>query len=137
MTTAADLLSDRNSYQLAKLAECASPDAPESPGGLFLSSVFNDVRERLDYSLTDEPDVSVIVRSWDDDGTINEIADNAPDVYTYTRWQEFTDLAAWDEYVSEFGDVGSLTQTAGVALYMIAERLVRALLDEIADNVDD
>lgn len=123
---AVEAISEQNAYQLAGLADCASPDSPESDGAKFLESVRDAVVEEIEANG---------VEDWEDrDGILHEIADNAPDVYTHTRWSEFVDLAAYNEDISEYGEYGNdLTQAAAVALYMIAERLVRALFSEAAD----
>ena len=120
----------RTAWQLARLAECADPDSDTSPGADFLNNVETDTLERI---IDNDGE-------WDDD-MAHEIADGAVPVYTYTRWQTFTDLAAWDEDPSEMGacDDGDMTQMAAVCLYMIAERLARAIADEYepADEDDD
>jgi hypothetical protein len=75
--------------------------------------------------------------SDDDNGAVHQIADNAPDVYTHTRWKEFVDLAAYLEE-PEISDAWpeDLTEAAGVALFQIAERLVYALLREWRDGLE-
>ena len=63
------------------------------------------------------------------------VADDAPSIYTHQRWQEFVDLAAYLEDPSEYGiDLTDSERYAGVCLYMIAERLVRALVDEAEER---
>lgn len=62
-----------------------------------------------------------------------ETADGIPDAYTYGRWREFVDLAAWDEDDPAPGD-GDLTDTAGRVLYGIAERLILAVFEEVAET---
>ncbi len=69
------------------------------------------------------------------------MADGAVPVYTGERWAVFADLAAYNE---DPGDIGGwpadLTDAAGVALYVIAERLALALVEswgeELAAEVD-
>lgn len=112
----------RTAWQLARLADCMDPDSDDSPGARFLDRVEADYRERIE----DE--------SYDEDDTPHEIADSAVPVYAHDRWQTFVDLGAYQEDTTDLGDDGSdLTQSAGVALYMIAERLVRALHEENED----
>lgn len=112
-----------NAYELARLADCGSPDTPESPGAALLLSVQDDVND-----LDARPD---------DDDT-HQIADGAPDVYTYKRWQEFVDLAAWQEDLDELGGTPEdLTEAAGVALYIIARRLADRLIAERFGEDDD
>src|SRR5262245_1287171 len=104
-------------FRLADVAECLCPDSPDSPGALFLTSV----RDAWIEAIEDGPV---------HDDQIHEIADNAPDVYTYQRWCEFVDLGAWQEEAEACEWPKDLTDAAGVALYQIAERLCWALLDK-------
>jgi len=142
-------------WHLANLAGCGSPDRPDgigvsppadlstvdpSPGALFLRSVADDTAERIAYHFADlDPAGCDLARELE--GEVQEVADAAPSVYTFTRWQEFTDLAAWQEDATELGaSADDLTGAAGVALYVIAERLALALVDawaeELAAEVD-
>ena len=116
-------------WELAQLADCASPDSEDSAGARMLASVAESVAESLEWD--PEPYAS-------GDVDPHEIADGAPSVYTATRWAEFVDLGAYSEDVSELvSDARSdLTDAAGVALYMIAERLVFALADGITDELE-
>ncbi len=104
-------------WQLARLADCADPDTLTSAGAQFLQSVegaYEDMREN---------------EATADD--VHEYADGAVPIYTHEVWATFADLAAWNEDPSELiGDQGDMTKGATVALYMIAERLLSALLGE-------
>lgn len=105
-------------YELARLAECASPDSEESAGARFLSSVQDAMNEQRAYSAD-----GVV-----DDDTVTEVADGAPDVYTHRMWAEFVDLCAYQEDPTELGvDESDMEQAARVCLYMIATRLAVAL----------
>ena len=142
-------------WHLANLAGCGSPDRPDgigvsppadlstvvpSPGALFLRSVADDLAERIAYVFADlDPAGCDLARELEEE--LYEVADAAPSVYTGARWAEFADLAAWDEDAAELGaSADDLTGAAGVALYMIAERLARALVEawaeELAAEVD-
>ena len=144
-------------WHLANLAGCGSPDRPDgigvsppadlstvapSPGAKFLRSVADDLAERIAYHFADldlDPAGCDLARELDEG--LHEVADAAPSVYTGARWAEFADLAAWDEDAAELGaSADDLTGAAGVALYMIAERLARALVEawaeELAAEVD-
>lgn len=124
-----DEIKELHAYQLARLAECGGPNTSGSPGAVFLEGVRDDLIERLGYETPDE------IRDGD---TLHEIADGAPDCYTQVRWNEFVDLGAWEEDLSELGGPGpDMTVAAGMALYIIAERLVVTLLDELGDDDDD
>ena len=142
-------------WHLANLAGCGSPDRPDgigvsppadlstvdpSPGAKFLRSVADDLAERIAYVFADlDPAGCDLARELDEE--VREVADAAPSIYTFTRWQEFTDLAAWQEDATELGaSADDLTGAAGVALYVIAERLALALVEswgeELAAEVD-
>ena len=130
-TTTAESVRDLNAFSLANMANCAYPDDDESAGARFLVSVRDAITEAIE-SGTFGP-----FPAPRDATTVVEIADNAPDVYTYTRWQEFSDLQAWNE-TPELGEwPDDLTATAGVALYQIAERLCYALLQEWREALPD
>lgn len=115
-----------NAYELANMADVAGPDGPSSPGAEWLenvASVANDIL--VDHDRADD---------YPDD--ITEAADQTVPTYTHERWQVFVDLAAYNEDVTELGPVDDLTTAAGVALYMIAERLIRAIIEDQADQAE-
>lgn len=113
---------ERSVWALAWMAGCADPDTVESPGAGFLRRVEAAVGEWIDEG----GEVST------DSDRVHEIADDAPDVYTYPRWLQFVDLGAWDEDVEEITEHGDMTGRAGIALYMIATRLVIELVSEMS-----
>jgi hypothetical protein len=109
-------------WELARLASCADPDAIDSWGAEWLRGVASEVEE---------------IRAAREEGhdladLIHERADARVPVYTWDRWATFVDLGAWSEDLSEIGDGTScdMTADAGVALYLIAERLLFALLQD-------
>lgn len=114
-----DQISAMSVWQLARFAECQDPSNESTEGAVFLDSTRRSVIE----SLRDLEDIS----DWDEN-TTHEIADSAPDVYTHRRWLEFVDLCAYREDLSDYS--GEMTDLAGIALYLIAERLVNALITE-------
>ena len=137
-------------WHLANLAGCGSPDRPDgigvsppadlstvdpSPGAKFLRSVADDLAERIAYVFADlDPAGCDLTRELDEE--VQGVADAAPSVYTFTRWQEFTDLAAWQEDATELGaSADDLTAAAGIALYAIAERLALALVESWAEEL--
>lgn len=132
-------LSELNAYQLAGMADVTSPDSLESAGAHFLTHIRDDVAERLewlasgDYADVTEPAEFVsIIRDLDD--WAYEIADGAPSIYTHEKFQQFFDLCAYQEDISELApDETDMEKMAGIALYMIAERLVSALLDTVEE----
>ena len=143
---------DLTTWHLANLAGCGSPDRPDgigvsppadlstvdpSPGAKFLRSVADDLAERIAYVFADpdlDPASCDLARELEEE--LHEVADAAPSVYTGARWAEFADLAAWDEDPSDIGGwPADLTDAAGVALYMIAERLALALVESWAEEL--
>jgi hypothetical protein len=118
---------DRNPYQLAQLADVTSPDSPTSPGAEWLLRVASDAEDLWDYG-KNETEIQ---------DTISEYADQAVPMYTHHRWEVFVDLAAYQEEVTEFGPVEDMTAAAGVALYMIAERLLNALIEEKREEAEE
>lgn len=130
---------DLTTYTLARLADCASPDradiygrvpAPESadpsPGAVFLRNVADSWQEAYNEEGTAP-----------DDDRIHEIADAAPSVYTYTRWQEFTDLGAWQfsgDVAADYGPAEDMTKGAAMCLYVIARDLCYALNTEAGER---
>lgn len=144
-----------NAYHLADRADCGEPSSivrpgmadqgTNSPGADFLESVRTDFLERFGYAVGEHngtptaDDIRHAIEVLKDEAA-HEIADSAVPVYTYQRWQTFTDLAAWQEDLSDHGEINAedlTTSVAGVALYMIAERLVVALADELDEWADD
>lgn len=107
-------------WQLARLADVADPDTPESPGARWLQQVASYAEELSEYASG--------TRVVED--AVTDAADSLVSVYTAERWQVFTDLAAWTEDLADFGQPADMTEGAGVALYLIAERLLTALTAE-------
>lgn len=122
-----------NAWQLAHMAEVASPDASDSKGAEWLESVARDALDLIE----NRRDSTTGIDAEDFHDDIHEYADNAVPIYIHERWQVFVDLAAYTEDTSEFGEYEDLTQAAGVALYMIAERLIRAIVEARSDKDDD
>lgn len=111
-------------FQLAQDVEVAAPDSATSPGARWLTSVYTDAVEAFTYARENDDD---------EDDTRHEVADSAVPVYTAERWAVFTDLCAWQEDLTEFGDqTPDMTERAGLALYLIAHRVCRLALDNMA-----
>lgn len=109
-------------YQLSDryAADCLTPDSLTSEGAEFLAGVRDAVLEQWDYG--------VLAKNKED--VASEIANEAPDIHTYTKWQQFVDLGAWQEEAPDEWP-SNLDQAASVALYMIAQRLASVLLDSL------
>lgn len=131
MTVLTDTLNDihtRTAYALAADADTHSPDSLTSVGAGFLDTVRVATLEAVENGSG--------VREEDDSDTAHELADSCVPVYTYTTWQVFTDLCAWqeeDEAGELAGDEPDMTRRAMIALYVIARRLVDALLSEVRE----
>jgi len=119
---------DRNAYILAGMAECSTPDNHESPGAEFLRVVIDSLAERVAWnSAHDEAE--------DLTDIVNETADGLVPIYTYEMWKTFLDLGAYDQDITELVDASAdMDQEARLALYVIAERLCRAVITEDTDN---
>jgi hypothetical protein len=124
---------EHSPFHLATLADCYGPDSIDSPGAVFLARVARDVTDYVsDAEDADPRDALDNVSDWS-----HGIADSAVPIYTHERWAAFVDLGAYNEDASELGaEASDLTGAAGVALYMVAERLVRALAEELSEALD-
>lgn len=127
-----------SAYSLASMADTHCPDNLESAGASFLTGVRDGVAEDLEYysggDYSEFEELSELVDAIRELDAFHETADGAPSIYTYTRFQEFADLCAWQEDLDDVTGGGeNMEQLAGLALYVIAERLVNALLDYVAD----
>lgn len=132
-TTVLDTVREMTFYALANyVADIAGPDGETSPGAKFLTQVRDAVIEALEWKVeNDDPDLAHAARVLRDDS--HELADAAVPIYTHTRWETFTDLAAWQVDVSEYAGGGEdMTTLAGIALYEVARQLV----DELCEYVE-
>lgn len=123
-----DEIRELNAFRLSDYAECGPPTRAESAGGMLLCSVRDGFIEAVEGGRFDAEDIGDVS---------HEIADGAPDYRTYTRWQEFADLAAWQEEPESGEWPSDLTDAAAVALYQIAYRLVGALHSELETPDED
>lgn len=144
----------RTSWQLARLAECADPDEHDgrgfsedqqveprdgSPGAQFLRRCENAAYDVLGdaETINDNPGDTFAERA-EYTGRLSEEADSTVPIYTHERWTTFADLAAYDEDTDELaGPDTDMTSRAGIALYMIAERLIRAIIAEETEQDED
>lgn len=110
-------------WQLARMADCVTPDRTDSPGGDWLDTVRRDALDTFD---ADDPDQET-----------SESADSLVPIYTATVWAVFVDLGAYQEDVTEFGPIEDMEQAAKVALYMIADRLISAIWSDLREDAED
>ena len=120
-----DTIKNLNPFQLAREADCSSPDSAGSPGADFLARVKSGVLDALDYGVEYVEDSAA------------EVADGSIPVYTHQMWLTFVDLCGYQEDVSEFGPVDEPNDVATRALYIIAERLAMNLLTNAMAEDDD
>jgi len=119
------MIQNRTVWELARMAGCYSPDTDDSPGARFLSRVQDDVIELESDGALDED-------------SAHEIADSAVPIYTRELWSTFVDLGAYCEDASELGATADdMDACARVCLYMIAERLASALIEESDEDDSD
>jgi hypothetical protein len=125
---------DLKFWHLSHLADVTSPDGEDSPGTAFLEGVRDSVIEQVEYLVEAGSTVEEAVESIRYNGGDGEIADAAVPIYTYLKWQTFTDLAAWEVDLADITDVSEpmdLDKQSNLALYLIASNLVSVLLDEV------
>jgi hypothetical protein len=127
-------------WLLARPAQCSKPDNNEKTGADFLTSLFTDFLyiAQNDVAVSGGDDAYDIRRSlerfeW------HETADGAIPVYTHQKWQTFVELGAYDEDVSDLVDHRKVNgeDVANAALYIVADRLLRALSEDLADKCDE
>jgi hypothetical protein len=120
-------------WQLANLADCS---ADNEEAAEFLENIAADVVEAAG-----DVDPDDFAREYVDNysGRAHEISNRAPCVYTATMWLQFVGTAAHREDITEYVDLTEFDfdKCARVALYIIAERLVNALVNAIADDITD
>lgn len=133
-------------WRLADTADCAAPANDDTAGNQFLTGLFTDFEDMIERQVVpdaeaDAYDIRREIERFTDNGYLHETADSAVPVYNGEKWQTFTQLGAWDEDVSDLvsGHGSRLTgdDIANAALYLIADRLLRALCDELADKCDE
>lgn len=134
-----DRIRGLNRAQLAHLAECGEPPH-DSDGHKMLMHTRDGLVELIEYELVDDSYLETACDSGDAgeldyDGALHEIADGAPDIYTAAKWREFADLRGYDEDPSDLGFEGSdMGEGASICLFIIADRLVRALAESIVEE---
>ena len=111
---------------VVNLAECFYPDT--EAGEDFIKSIELSAQEICVYN----PDVPLDRL----DDAIHEAADSIVPVYNHQRMVVLTDVGAYREDISDFGDFEDVIQAAGVALYLLARRGIEAVLRDL-DNSDE
>ena len=128
-------------WKLASTADCAAPDRDANEGIEFLCGLFDSFIDTIEFTAIDEIDAQADgydIRKELDRVEWHETADSAVPVYTHRKWQTFVQLAAYDEDVSELVHGREITgdDVCNAALYIIADRLMRALTSELCDLCD-
>lgn len=122
-------------YKTASRAGISNVETDEASE--FLARVANSVIE-----LTTEIDPEDWERETVED-YVHEICDNASSVYTWTLWQEFVGLSAWQfDPADEYGDdtepaTATLEDRARLRLYMIAQAVASSIARDIAATVTE
>ncbi|WLW38616.1 hypothetical protein [Streptomyces phage Verabelle] len=128
-----ETIKDLKFWHLSSMVDVTSPDGEDSPGASFLKGVRDSVVEQVEYLVEQGSTVEEAVESIRYNGSDGEIADSAVPIYTYLKWQTFTDIAAWEVDLAEITDVSEpmdLDKQSNLALYLVASNLVSMLLDE-------
>jgi hypothetical protein len=119
-------ISTMNGYVLANLADSGMPENGVenlSAGADMLDTVRTSFIEYVEYAGDDY----TTGQARDDS---MEYADECVPIYTSQIWATFSDLDAWTEDVTEYGELTDMMKGAQVALLMICERLWNALVTE-------
>ncbi|WJN63166.1 Ocr-like antirestriction protein [Streptomyces phage phiScoe44] len=128
-----ETIKDLKFWHLSHMVDVTSPDGEDSPGASFLKGIRDSVVEQVEYLVEQGSTVEEAVESIRYNGSDSEIADGAVPIYTYLKWQTFTDIAAWEVDLAEITDVSEpmdLDKQSNLALYLVASNLVSMLLDE-------
>lgn len=126
-------------WLLARTAEISAPGPDEKEGADFLTSLFTDFTYHIENDLdVSENEDAADLRKDIERIEWHETADAAVPVYTHGKWTTFVQLAAYDEDVSDYVDSRRVTpeDCANAALYVVANRLLHALSEELADECD-
>lgn len=118
-----------STYRLANMADANYEDL-DSPGARFLRSVRDDVIESLRFAEAEGPED---VRRWSEGDAPGEISDDNSQLTYAERWAVAGDLQVWMEDVSEFGPQADVMESVGLALYLISDRLVSALVEFVCE----
>jgi hypothetical protein len=121
---------------LASMAGCVSPDTATSAGATFLALVQSSTVEAVRWSV--EHGEGATLSDYIYSNMPQETADGCVPVYTHTLWATFVDLGAYNEDLGDLGGTsGDMEQDARVSLFIIAERLIQELLEEILEEEED
>lgn len=128
-----DDIRDMSAFRIAEdYANCAVPDSSTSAGAVMLI----EIRDNLLTAINETPGITA------DDlrDQVGEILDGVVDYRTWQKWQQFVDLAAWQEEPedTEAGwGTSEMDKIADAALYQIADRAVYALIGAWESDEDD
>ena len=130
-TQAIDTINNLSAYGLTNMADVASPDALDSPGAQFLTSVRDSFLEWANYDRADNSDAVGTLTERAQDAAWEQV-DSCVPVYTHDVWRTFVDLCAYaDEDAQEaLTSAENVTFGAMATLGRIAERLFVALAEE-------
>lgn len=118
-----------NIYRLARLADVRDPDSADSPGGQWLLQVATYADETAEGADSIE----------DVEDAIDEAADACVPIYTHNAWQIWTDLCLYqeaDDVASEYGLPETAQYFLNLTTYAVAQRLIRALVEEAIENAE-
>lgn len=114
-------LSAYNAHQLAGLADCYSPDSPDSPGAQYLALVRDSIVEAYRYTVEHG-------NTFDRDD-LHEVVDGCVPVYTHNLWQTFLDLGAYNVDVDDYSP--DLEHYPAIAVYTVGETLAYSIVDKL------
>lgn len=122
---------DYSAYALSDsdLAGCGSPDSRESAGALLLTGT----RDAFLKFVGSKPEATADDIRED----VSAVTADMVSIYPHERWQQFVDLAAYQEESETDEWPGDLNDAATVALGQIIERMVFAFAQMIDDAEED
>ena len=118
----------QNPYVLSRLADCATPDNPNSPGAAFLLDVADDYRRAAE----DRPDTHPEDLPYDiaDEATLRLESRG-----THGLILAAVDLCAYREDIDDYAEpTTDAHRLLTLGLYVIASNLVQALQTETEGN---
>ena len=102
-------------YELSKMADVADPDHSESPGGEWLTYIYESWENaRGQYDNVDR--------------MIDETADGSVPTGTHQAWLAYVDVCGYREDLTDYSiTTTDMSEVCRLTLYVIAQRLIAAL----------
>lgn len=125
MTSTLDDVKSGNVTRLAYLADCS---VDGSAARDFLEGIRDAFVEQYEWA-EENDNLGRFLEDYS--GELTDIADGAVPIYNHELFKVMVETRAWAEDISEYGEMKDLLQATQVAVYMVADRLVHALANEL------